>query len=68
MGINDGVGTVLPFFMTEHFPFSASPELIVRFFTVFKTASKRVPQKGTSLCVCAGVRYNLLSIDCCSYV
>lgn len=40
MGMNDGAGKLLPFFMGKQtLPYSAIPELTVRLFTVFKTVS-----------------------------
>lgn len=53
MGVNDGAGKLLPFFMgKQRLSYSAIPELTVRLFTVFKTIS--IYPKREKLC--AGIR------------
>lgn len=62
MGMNDGAGKLLPFFMSKQaLPYSAIPELTVRRFTVFKPISiyperekLSMSKLSTDLCMCAG--------------
>lgn len=64
MGMNDGAGKLLPFFMGKQtLSYSAVPELTVRLFAVFKTISMyperqklSVSRLSTGLCMCAGIR------------
>lgn len=62
MGMNDGAGKLLPFFMGKQaLSYSAIPELTVRLFTVFKTISiypkrEKLSRLSAGLCTCAGLR------------